>query len=338
MNHKTDIEPLIVRYLDGECNFDEQQKLFLWVASSKINKKKFYRTKDVWDATLKKENKTTEALLQFYKQQASQNTAPVKSLRFWKAAAGIAAVLVVGFISLFMLDVLTFKYTDIRSSSTMMALNVPFGSRSELELSDGTKVVLNSGSELKYPGTFVPGKREVSLTGEAFFEVTSDVNNPFFVSTNDFKVQVTGTQFNVCTYADDSYSSVTLAKGKVGVQLNSSNKVIAIRPGQQLYFNNKGQQYKVVKSDVSIETAWKDGEFCFKEIAFPEMIKRLERWYDVKLYYASSELEKMLYSGNFKNQETIWQVLDALKLTTPIDYKKTGFREFEINYKPMTKK
>jgi ferric-dicitrate binding protein FerR (iron transport regulator) len=88
-------------------------------------------------------------------------------------------------------------------------------------------------------------------------------------------------------------------------------------------------------ADVESEIAWKDGEFIFRNIPFPELVKRLERWYDVKLNYTDEGLQKYTYTGRFKNQETIWQVLDALKLTSPIDYRKNTFREFELIYKPL---
>ncbi len=335
MNQKTEIEQLIVRYLNGECNIADQQELNRWLAQSDENKRIFYKIKDVWDASLKKEDNSREALLQFYRQQASKSKTSTKVLHLWKTVAGIAAVLAIGFISLFILNMLTRQAPDVQPGSAMMLFKVPLGSRSEVMLADGSTVILNSGSELKYPGTFAYGKREVSLTGEAFFKVKSDEKNPFIVKTDNFNIQVTGTQFNVCSYDDDNYSTVTLAEGKVGVQFGGNDNAVDIIPGQQLYFNKDENKYNVKESDVTIESSWKDGEFRFKEIVFPELLKRLERWYDVRLSFSSPELEEMIYSGNFRNQETIWQVLDALKLTTPIDYKKSGFREFEIIYKPM---
>lgn len=333
MNQKTDIEQLIVRYLNGECNIADRQGLNRWLAQSEENQRMFYKIKDVWDASLKKEDNTREALLQFYRQQASKNNTSTKVLRLWKTVAGVAAVFAIGFFSLILLNML--ENRDVQPGSAMMLFKVPLGSRSEVILADGSTVILNSGSELKYPETFVYGKREVSLTGEAFFKVKSDEKNPFVVKTDNFNIRVTGTQFNVCSYDDDNYSTVTLAEGKVGVQFGGNDNAVDIVPGQQLYFNKDENKYNVKESDVTIESSWKDGEFRFKEIVFPELLKRLERWYDVRLSFSSPELEEMMYSGNFRNQETIWQVLDALKLTTPIDYKKSGFREFEIIYKPM---
>ncbi|WP_372933560.1 FecR family protein [Mariniphaga sediminis] len=335
MNHKTDIEQLVIRYLNGECSITDQQELKHWLSQSDENQKIFYRIKDVWDASLKKEDNTREALLQFYKQRALQKQTSTKVLRLWKVVAGIAAVFVIGLVSVFILNMLSGETPNVRSEAAMMSFKVPFGSRSEVNLPDGTTVILNSGSELEYPVTFVDGKREVSLNGEAFFNVMSDEANPFIVKTNYFDVQVTGTQFNVCSYTDDNFSNVSLLEGHVGVLFEQKEKVVDIVPGQQFYLDKEKRIYRISERDVDMESSWKDGEFRFKEIAFPDLMKRLERWYDVRLSYSAPELEEMLYSGNFRNHETIWQVLDGLKLTTPIDYKRLGFRKFEIIYKPM---
>ncbi len=333
MIQKTNIEQLIPRYLNGDCSAADMEKVGMWLEESDSNKKIFYEIKDVWDMLTPKEDDTGNALLQFYKKQASRNNTSVKVLRLWKVVAGVAAVFVLGFICLFFLDVLNQKPQDLSNYSAMVSFKVPLGSRSEVTLSDGTNVVLNSGSELIYPAVFAREKREISLSGEAFFKVKSDTLHPFIVKTNDFDVKVTGTQFNICSYPDDNFSKVSLVEGRVGVLLGDDENTVDIVPGEQLCLNKEERKYQVVESDVEMESSWKDGEFRFKEIAFPELIKRLERWYDVKLSYSAPELEKMLYSGNFRNQETIWQVLDALKLTTPIDYEKIGFRKFKIIYK-----
>ncbi len=326
MNTNNNREQLIARYLNGECSASEQNEIRHWIESSNENQQLFFHIKDTWDAALKIKDNSENALLQFYKQQAIQNNNSKKVIQLWRWATSIAAVFVVGLVSVLVLN------TQPEPSS-MVTFKVPLGSRSEVLLADGSQVVLNSGSEINYPATFNSKQREVSLKGEAFFEVKSDKSNPFIVKTSDFNVRVTGTQFNVCSYDDNNFSSLTLAEGKVELQFAGSSELVNVIPGQQLKLNRENSKYNLSVSDVDADLAWKDGEFCFKEITFPELVKRLERWYDVKLLYSASELEKMEYSGRFKNQETIWQVLDALKLTTPIDYKKMGHREFKIIYK-----
>ena len=335
MNHRTDIEQIISRYLNGEFSEADQIELNLWLAQSEDNSKSFFEAKDVWDASLQKEDKTREALLSFYREKALNSKPIVSLVRQWKAAAGIAAALAIGLFTMLILNMTRNDIPGFKSEQAMVTIYVPLGSKSQVTLADGTSVILNSGSELQYPPTFADGKREVVLTGEAFFEVKSDTLNPFIVKTNEYDIRVTGTQFNVCAYGDDPFSKVSLLEGQVGVLFPGKNEPVDIIPGQQLYLNREERKYKVVTRDVVVESSWKDGEFQYKEISFPELIKRLERWYDVTLTYSSPQLDEMHYSGNFRNQETIWQVLDGLKLTTPIEYKKKGFREFEITYKPM---
>ncbi len=335
MEQKTDIEQIISRYLNGECSQADRQGLDRWMAQSEENSRTFFEIKDAWDASLRKEERTKDALLSFYREKASNSKPLLVLVRQWKAVAGIAAALAIGLLTMFVIDMVKGEIPVFHQENPMVAVNVPLGSKSMVTLADGTVAFLNSGSELQYPSVFVDGKREVSLRGEAFFKVKSDTANPFTVKTNDYDVRVTGTQFNVCAYEDDPFSKVSLQKGRVGVLFPGKNVPVGIVPGQQLYLNRGEKKYKVIESDVEVESSWKDGEFRYKGILFPELIKRLERWYDVTLTYSLPQLDEMLYNGNFRNQETIWQVLDGLKLTTPIDYKKNGVREFEIIYKPM---
>ncbi len=337
MNHKTEIEQIISRYLNGEFSEADLIELNRWLAQSDENSRSFFEIKDVWDASLKKAESAQEALLSFYREKASNSIQLVSLVSKWKAAAGIAAALAIGLFTMLILDMTKNEISDGHFEQAMVTVNVPLGSKSQVMLADSTLVYLNSGSELQYPSVFVGGKREVVLIGEAFFEVKSDTTNPFTVKTNDYDIRVTGTQFNVSAYGDDLFSKVSLQEGQVGILFPGKKELVDIKPGQQLYLNREEWEYQVADSDVEVESSWKDGEFRYKEISFPELIKRLERWYDVTLTYSSPQLNEMLYSGNFRNQETIWQVLDGLKLTTPIDYRKKGFREFEITYKPMSK-
>ena len=319
------VENLIVRYLNGACTPEELIELQEYVNQNNHNRKEFFGIKDIWDGSLivKKE---TDQLLQFYKTQYERSK---KSHRiFLRRAASIAAVLLTGLIL-----AVSFYPTAHLKSGNQQVFTVPLGSRSKVLLPDGTEINLNSGSELAYDGNFSAENRMVTLTGEAYFHVKSDASHPFVVKTKDFDVLVTGTQFNVCSYPEDQFASSTLAEGKINLKINNSSKTLEIKPGEKFALNHITNSYTLHKADIDQEIAWKNGEFIFRNISFPELMTRLERWYDVKLVIADEKLIKYKYTGSFKNQETIWQVLDALKLTSPIDYSKTTFREFKINYK-----
>jgi len=328
MKEKEYTENLIVRYLNGNCTREEQEELKAWIEESADKKNEFLSVKDIWDSLNTPKDNTAEQLAIFYKNQYLRS----KSSRIlWiRSLSAIAAILIVGLI----FSVLVPTNSTKRSESVQI-FSVPLGSRSKVILADGSEVSLNSGSELKYSTGFSSENRVVSLTGEAFFSVKTDKDHPFTVKTSDFDIKVTGTKFNVCSYSDNKYSTATLAEGKISLQLKDKSKMLQVVPGEKFQLDRKTLANSLSSADVESEIAWKDDQFIFKNIPFSELAKRLERWYDIKLNYSDQKLQSYAFTGKFKNQETIWQVLDALKLIFPIDYQKTTFREFKIIYKPM---
>lgn len=328
MKENDSIENLISRFLNGDCTPKEASELKRWIESSPENKKEFTALKDIWDFSLSKPDRSNDQLAQFYKKQLEKSNI---QRRLWiRSSAAVAAVLVAGLVISILIP---------RSNNTIVGneqvFSVPLGSKSKVLLADGTEVNLNSGSELRYPGNFSSKKRVVQLSGEGFFKVKSDKENPFVVQTSDFDVQVTGTEFNVCTYSENKVATATLAEGAIHLEIKGSGQTFEIKPGEKFELDRTNRKYVLEQADIESETAWKDGQFIFRNIPFPELVQRLERWYDVKLDYSGTELQNFKFTGRFKNQETIWQVLDALKLTSPIDYRKTTFREFTLIYKPL---
>lgn len=321
-------ENLIVRYLNGTCTREEQEELMTLIEESTEKKNEFLSIKDIWDSLNNPENRTAEQLAFFYKNQYTKSK---KSRIVWiRSFSAFAAILIVGLIFTVLVPLNTNK-----PSESVQVFSVPLGSRSKVILADGSEVNLNSGSELKYSVEFSSENRVVSLTGEAFFNVKTDKDRPFTVKTSDFDIKVTGTKFNVCSYADNKYSTATLAEGKISLQLKDKSKMLKVVPGEKFQLDRKTLANSLSNVDVESEIAWKDDQFIFKNIPFDELAKRLERWYDVKLNFSDQKLQSYAFTGKFKNQETIWQVLDALKLISPIDYQKTTFREFKIIYKPL---
>lgn len=328
MKDREYIENMIARFLNGYCTEAELQELKTWMEASPENKKEYLFMKDIWDSSISPKENTEEQLSIFYKNQYEKTR---KSRMLWIGySTAVAAILM---IALAISVLIPQKHAN--QPESFQVFSVPLGSRSKVLLADGTEVSLNSGSELKYSSNFSSGNRVVELSGEGYFEVKSDEEHPFLVKTKDFDVKVTGTQFNVCAYDENNYTSTTLAEGKIELQIDGSNQNFEITPGEKFELERKTRKYTLRNADIESEIAWKDGEFIFRNIPFPDLLQRLERWYDVKLNYSDAGLQKFNFTGRFKNQETIWQVLDALKLTSPIDYRKTTFREFTIIYKPL---
>lgn len=326
--YENNIENLIVRYLSSEISDDENKELFDWINQSSQNESNFIVIKDIWDSSRKISDRVDEQLAVFYKRQYLKSRD--SRMVFIKRTIYVAAILLSAFIIGNLLPTTTNKSID-----SLQVFSVPLGSRSKVLLVDGTEVNLNSGSELTISNSFSSSNRIATLSGEAFFNVKTDPKYPFTVRTENFDIKVTGTQFNVCAYKEDKQSSTTLTEGKIELQIQNSNKVININPGEKFSLDNTRQDYSLAIADVEQETAWKDGEFIFKKIRLIDLTKRLERWYDVKLTFSDDRLASFSYSGRFKNQETIWQILDALKLTSPIDYKRISYREFKIIHRSI---
>ncbi len=328
MKETDSIENLISRFLNGDCTPQEASELKRWIESSPENQKEFTTLKDIWDFSLSKPDCSNDQLAQFYKKQLEKSN---KQRRLWiRSSVAVAAVLVLGLV----ISILIPRSARIIVENEQV-FSVPLGSKSKVLLADGTEVNLNSGSELRYSADFSSKKRVVRLSGEGFFKVKSDKENPFVVQTSDFDVKVTGTEFNIYTYSENKVATATLAEGAIHLEIKGSGQTFEIKPGEKFELDRTNRKYVLEQADIESETAWKDGQFIFRNIPFPELVQRLERWYDVKLEYSGTELQNFKFTGRFKNQETIWQVLDALKLTSPIDYRKTTFREFTLIYKPL---
>lgn len=235
-------------------------------------------------------------------------------------------------------------------------VSVSFGSKSRIVLPDGSVVILNSGSKLRYPAQFEQNSRNVYLEGEGFFEVEKKTSQPFFVKTKGITVKVLGTKFNVKCYNDEKTIETTLVSGKVEIFANKENKQaeakkIVLEPNQQALFYKESEELGInaqqqnvgerdelkdfpveIKSKVDIveATSWKDNRLVFRDEKFLELATRLERWYDVKIDIKDDELKTILFSGTFQ-KESIEQALNALKLIIPFHY------EMKMNQITITK-
>lgn len=263
------------------------------------------------------------------------------------------------FILAFCLSWTVFYFMNRKPDTGSLAYNqiiTTKGQKSRIILSDGTTVWLNSETTLRYPSAFNDMKREVFLEGEAFFEVQKKGNKiPFIVKTSEIDIKVLGTSFNVMAYPDEETIETTVVEGSVyiirkGVK-SSSDQNIILKPNQKVTLLKKGSRVilseietakpimikstKAIqpisptkkeqilisrKVDIELHTAWKDDRLIFQSETFENICYKLERWYDVKIHVRNEELKKYRYTGKFVHNETINQVLEILKLTTPINY------------------
>lgn len=203
-------------------------------------------------------------------------------------------------------------------------LSVPYGKRFELKLSDGTNVHLNAGTSLKYPVNFIEGEnRKVFLKGEAYFDVAKDANHPFIVNANDMDVRVLGTQFNVSSYPEDDNINTVLVEGSVSIYKNgeSYNQETStiLNPGFKAVWLKSNHQVSIEKADIEMHTAWIEGRIIFRRTPFEDIIKKLERHYDVVIINKNQVLAKQEFGASF-NVETIEQVLESFNANYEIEY------------------
>ncbi len=204
-------------------------------------------------------------------------------------------------------------------------LSVPYGKQFSLVLSDGTEVTLNSGTSLRYPVAFLPGeKRTVFLSGEAFFEVASDVRHPFIVTTKGMEIAVLGTTFNVSHYPEDDRIKTVLVEGAVSLQIKKGSEV-ALAP-TKLTAGMKGEWLKteneisVEKVDTSLYTAWTLGRLVFRNTSFKEIRPALERHYNVSITNNNLLLDEQLFDASF-DIETIEEVLRSFSKGYAFEYR-----------------
>lgn len=211
---------LITRYLSGEASQEDNIELQKWINSSKDNSLYFFQLKNIWDNTQPFTDKTlidTDKAYHIISKRISFKSPAINFWQYWKKIAAILIIpLITGNLIYFALRANNFI---AKPEPVYNELFATFGTRSALKLSDGTSVWLNSGSSLKYPDRFIGDKRTVFLKGEAYFEVQSNPEKPFFVETASLIVKATGTKFNVSGYTSANESEVTLVSGKVDVSI-----------------------------------------------------------------------------------------------------------------------
>lgn len=199
-------------------------------------------------------------------------------------------------------------------------INVPVGGEYRLTLSDGTKVYLNSMTSLKYPVQFGPGKREVELVGEAYFEVVKNAAKPFVVNTNEMKVEVLGTSFNVNAYEDSKNTVTTLVEGRVKLShsLNLAEEQI-LNPNEQGVMDNLSGKIVLNNVDVSNYISWKDGQLVFYDMPLEEIMTQLTRWYSAKVFYMNPEVKDLRFSGSLDKYDEIEKFIDIIKATNQVN-------------------
>lgn len=362
MKMNEDIKKIISKYIDNTISSGELDELIAWRNKSAYNEKEFNEIKrilllaDLNNANFTPYRKRTwERLKQKMEEEKPGKVCSLHSRRkkiyHWMQAASVLLILGIGIaIGATVFSRLRPAQEQIASAALTLPDTVIIqshaSSKSEVILPDGSKVWLNSNSEIR----FLPGfmdKREVYLTGEAYFDVrkTNDQRH-FYVHTSDIKVQVLGTEFNVKSYPEEGLIETTLEEGEIVLFRKGKEKDIqltSMKPSQHATFirkegkvhlehiNKKFEQESLQPANRKEEliltenvktkkyTGWKEGNLIIDGESFESFVKKLERWYDVEIVIRNQKVKKLHFTANFKN-ETIEQALQALKMAHPFEY------------------
>jgi ferric-dicitrate binding protein FerR (iron transport regulator) len=239
----------------------------------------------------------------------------------------------IGYVAAAVALLLTVSYVSFRQGGEQVknrfadiVVEAPLGAKTKMILPDGTLVWLNAGSGITYSQGFGVSDRNIRLTGEGYFEVTENAALPFLVKTDELQVSVLGTKFNFSNYSDNEEAIVSLIEGKVDIiNLMKINEEQRLFPDEKVFLNKKTGQMRVSRHKTQLTTGWTNGYLFFDDELLPDIVKALERNYNVKIRIADKSLESTRFYSEFSfREQTIESVLSLLKSTHKLTYTVKG--------------
>jgi ferric-dicitrate binding protein FerR (iron transport regulator) len=350
MEEKVNIESLIRKFKEGTISFEEFSLLSSYFKENEPKGELAHFFDQMWsDADEREYAKLDISALKGIRNQIRVRKATSSKSVFILQLVKYAAILFLGFGISYFFFTRKNKVADVQA--TYQQIVVPYGSKSSVILPDGSTVVLNSGSKLKYLNDFGNEIRMVTLEGEGYFDVRKNEKKPFIVNVSGIKVKVRGTTFNVKAYPDEKSIEASLITGAIEIYKDDSSPekkpLVVLKPNQKAVFEKVSNavvkldkqgagERKIfepikpaLKDNISVKTgeetittiAWKDNMLIFNNELFSEISKRIERWYGVKIIVINyPELENTRLSGKF-DKETVEQAIEALRYATPFRFK-----------------
>jgi ferric-dicitrate binding protein FerR (iron transport regulator) len=324
------IDELILSCLSGNSNPDETAELKEWLDASSENRAHLRAIREIWLAS-----GVLDHAVRFDKNRAGERffartgshanirrkTGKHAVMRYLSyTAAAVALLLIVSYVS--------YRHggEQLKNRFADIVIETPMGAKTKMFLPDGTLVWLNANSKITYSQGFGVSDRNVGLTGEGYFEVTGNAELPFRVKTNELQVSVLGTKFNFSNYPDNEEATVSLMEGKVQVKnLMNVNEEKIMTPDEKALLNKKTGQMRILSHRTHLSSEWTNGYLCFDNELLPDIVKTLERNYNVKISIADKSLETTRFYSDFSRQEqSIEDILRLLKSTNKLTYTIEG--------------
>ncbi|MGD9929922.1 MAG: FecR family protein [Mangrovibacterium sp.] len=311
------IEQLINRYFHQKASADELRELDDWMAEAP-NKQTLTDYLKIWLWTGQLEQKQPGIKLEdtwnrIHERQTVGKARRLNMKAFLRYAAAIIILLNVGW-----WGARAYYQGTMNPEGEVFSVSANRLNNSLVTLPDQTLVYLRPGTNLQYDSRFNKKHRQVTLDGEAYFEVTRDANSPFTVLTREAEIKVLGTSFNVCAKQLSAITQTTLVEGKVEFTTRAGEKYL-LEPDQMLELNSETSKVKVTQVNTDLYTAWKDGKVIFRNATLGEITRRLEEIYHVKFIYKNQVLvDNFRFSGTFHYETSIGDVITMLKISIPM--------------------
>jgi len=313
---------LFGKILTGNAREDEIIAFRKWFNDSGDNRSAFESYKKIWESGKIEKNYDLIRAKERIEYKINQRLNRPK--RIFNSLQKVAAVL---FLPILILSV--YLYSNLRKpgdrelQKIYQTVDCPIGNRSKINLPDGTLVWLNSGSSITFPVSFSEEKnRNISLSGEAYFNVIKDHKRPFLLNLGEVTLRVTGTSFNVTNYVDDEQVEVMLESGKVDLFTGSDSKsddLVKLVPGQLARIEKGTNRLTINQANAEQYVSWIEGYLVFDEEKMSEVIRKLKRWYNVEIEVLDQEINDYSFTATIK-EETLEQFLGLLIYTSPIEY------------------
>lgn len=315
---------LIAKYLSGECLPEEEQTLERWLDEGLENRKIFEELSQEWSAVTSSEkySQVRNDVWSSLKDRIHSSGHQTHRTGIFRRVAGIAAA--VALVSVLAFAFVKVDRTEKLYASQMITVRTMSGQKSEVELPDGTRIWLNSESEITYPADYNVNNRNVSLTrGEAFFDVAKSETSKFLLDAGELGVKVYGTRFNVRRYDEDPEVDVALEEGHIDVLSPEGGRWAEMFPGQKFILEKTTGDKSLVKCDAGIEGIWRMGELVIDQASFDKVLKSMERWYGVRIT-VSGEYDAGRQFWMTIKTESLREMLDKLDRLIPFSYDING--------------
>lgn len=321
MKEQKERKKLLRRFLDGVYTKAEAFRILQYFSDKESNEVFDNLAAEVWEESAITCRTTTDEQNEEYKQEARKLLTAIerRSKRTWYRFGAITASLAVFVVLIW--GGFNFIHNTFLSEITLLEVNTSYGEKKQLILPDGTQLILNSCSYVRYPKQFENRERCIELEGEGYFKVAHNDAIPFKIHTGRFDVRVLGTSFNVKSYDVDEIVSVSVETGKV--QVDIPDAMMKLAAGEQIRINTISKEYNMRKDSELQVAAWVRGSLYFNSTPVRDVAKELERAYHCHIRFDPNHKFENLISGEHDNKD-LESVLKSIEFTSNIKYTKDG--------------